>query len=321
MKTWRLLPPAASSIFVSPLVRQLSWQGVTKCATSVFFGALALSGALYSSSPSAATSGASVSVWVGPRIVATQSQTGNGESVVASAAGVIPSSFGDAFMNGQSLGRAGFLGVVGSARSTGIAGGYRADAAAEWSDSFIVQAGSSRAGTTGKFSGGVFVNGDLSIDEFLGRFYGDTLVAANISVNGTTLSNLTTFKGGYDVPFVLSGPEGFALFFDQVPFTFGQPISISGALTVSASVNIIDAGATARAFAGYGQTMHWSGFSKVIDAAGQPLGLDDYSAISDNTGVDYARPIPEPDSITLLALGLLGICWHQRRGIGSGRRA
>jgi hypothetical protein len=48
------------------------------------------------------------------------------------------------------------------------------------------------------------------------------------------------------------GTEGFSLLFDSVPFTFGQRIDLSLSKTMTAGINIIDAGATGRAGANYG---------------------------------------------------------------------
>ena len=312
MEKFRPLPHAAAPILKPARIRQRCWQAMSRRGAIVFAGAVMYVGALTAGMASAATTVANASAFVNGTTV-NESRAGNGESVIAGANQVLPSLYGDAFVNALSLSRTGYLGAVGSARSSGAAGGFQARASGSWTDSFTIRAGSQNEGTVGKFSGTVIVTGDLSIDQFLGRFYANATVGATVSFDGYSLGNGASLTASYEAPMVLTGVEAFSLIFDQVPFTFGQPIGVSNTLTVLADVNIIDTGATGRSFAGYGQTMRWGGLNAVTDAANNSLGRSEYSAISDSTGFDFAREVPEPESATLLALGLLVVSRLSRR--------
>lgn len=245
-----------------------------------------------------------------------QEKTGGAAGAQASAAQVIPSPLGDVFVSSQASSLPGTLGASAVARTNGAPGGFQGQASATWSDAFVILADGHDASATGTFDGSVRVSGEL-LASFAGRVYADSQVYATVDLfpgtgyNGgrTVVTGSARNLAGYDITGGRTGTEGFTLSFENVPFTFNRPISVSLSLTVSASVNAIDAGVTGRADANYGHTLVWSGLSNVRGPAGAPLAA--YSALSADSGYNFA-PVPEPGSWVLMVCGGLVMALRSR---------
>jgi hypothetical protein len=101
------------------------------------------------------------------------------------------------------------------------------------------------------------------------------------------------------------GLQTFALQFRDLPFIFGEPISITLRLVVITGVNTVGQIVTANATADYAHTMTWEGLTEVRDHSGTLL--TNFSAISPDSGFDFARPVPEPSTYGLMLLGLFAV--------------
>ncbi|MBT9485958.1 MAG: PEP-CTERM sorting domain-containing protein [Rubrivivax sp.] len=248
--------------------------------------------------------------------------TAGAEGAQASANQVVPSELGDAFIDAQASSAAGVLHAAGVARTAGAPGGFQAQALAFWSDSFAFTAPGYDASMTGTFSGSVHVSGDLAV-EFSGRTYTDTQMYADVGIfpdtgyNGgrVDLHGSARHAVGYDIEEIRTGSESQTLYFVDVPFTFGRPISVTFRLHVAADVNAIDPGASGRADANYGHTMSWQGLTAVRDQAGNLM--TDYSARSSGSGFDFSSPVPEPATAGLALAGISLLGWVRRRRRGS----
>lgn len=272
--------------------------------------------------PAAAASTSASATFVGDRpAVTTQTQTltGGPTGVAAGVGTTIPSPIGDVFMSAQASSSLGALGATGSARSEGLAGSFQGYATATWTDSFTFNAGTPNANTAGSFSGVILVSGGLDF-VFAGRAYADTQIRATVDLfpgtgfNGgrTVVSGSARHYGGYDNGDVLIGQPGFMLPFNNVPFTFGQPISMSASLYVLAGISVINNGSSARAEAEYGHTLRWGGITEVRNTAGNAI--SNYTALSDTSTFNYAlpAPVPEPGAMWMLGAGLSALAFLLR---------
>jgi len=272
----------------------------------------------------AATTSASASAFVSGTTVS-QSTTGGPEGVQASAEQVIPSASGDVFVSAAAVSAPGSLHAEGTARTSGTPGGFEGQASAQWGDSFVILASSHTVGTTGIFSGSANVTGSL-IAEFFGRAYADAQIYATVDIfpgtgfNGgrTLISGSARRLAGYDIAGGSTGTDTFTLKFTDVPFTFGQAIDVSMALSVFASLNVVDPGGGGRTQADYGHTVTWGGLSEVRDELGNQI--TDFSALSGSSGFDFAHAtpavsnVPEPGVFALMLAGLAaGIQVARRR--------
>ena len=202
---------------------------------------------------------------------------------------------------------AGGVGVVSLARGSGTA---QSNSKAIWNDSFAITAAGYTFGNRGTFSAGVEVQGGLRA-EFSGRTYADAYIVANFGLDtGVDNGHLSANSGGrrssgYDSGTTASGQERFLLYFDNVPFLFGQDINTSLTLRTVASNIGANQGGFAYASAEYGHTMTWVGIANLRDASGQLL--TNYSAVSADSGFNFANatPVPELPNGILLALGLM----------------
>ena|GEM_PF-5212584 len=286
-------------------------------STVIAIGALSALTSIVSGNVSATTTSANASAFVSGTTV-TQSFTAGAEGTQASANQVIPSVIGAAFVSAQASSFPGALRTVGVARTDGSPGGFQAQASSSWTDSFVIAAPGYNSSMTGLFSGAVQVNGGLLVD-FSGRTYSGAQVYATVDIfpgtgyNGgrTVVTGSARRLVGIDIPGIDTGNYNFFLLFSNVPFTFNQRIDISLRLAIWADVNAIDAGATGRSEANYAHTMTWSGLNSVSDQGGTLLPT--YSASSTGSGFNFANatPVPEPNTVVLMGLGLL--CIAQRR--------
>lgn len=208
-------------------------------------------------------------------------------------------------------------------------GTSQADAQAAWSDSFVVNGPGYGLGSRGTFNAAVSVQGGLRA-EIAGLTYADAYVVANFSLDtGIDNGHLSAQGGGrrssgYDSGTSSSGQENFLLYFENVPFVFGEDIITSLALrTVAGNIGANQGGA-AFASADYGHTMTWAGLSNVRDSSGRLL--TDYSALSADSRFDFANlaptlSVPEPASGALFVSGLLIFAYRMRRNPNLVRRA
>lgn len=272
--------------------------------------------------PAVAASTSASATYVGDRpavMTDTKALTGGPTGVSVGVGTTIPSTVGDVFMSAQASSSLGALGAAGSARSAGLAGSFQGYATAAWSDSFTFNADPSNVNTVGSFSGVIMVSGGLNF-AFAGRAYADTQISATIDLfpgtgfNGgrTVVTGSARHYGGYDNGDVVINQPDFVLTYNNVPFTFGQPISLSVSLYVLAGISVIDTGSSARAEADYGHTLRWGGLTEVRNAEGNAI--SNYTALSDTSTFNYALPSPVPElgTIWLLGAGLLALALLQR---------
>lgn len=273
--------------------------------------------------PAAAASTSASATYVGDRPAVTtdtKSFTGGPTGVAVGVGTTIPSPVGDVFMSAQASSSLGALGAAGTARSEGLAGSFQGYASAAWSDSFTFNAGPPNANTVGSFGGVILVSGGLDF-VFAGRAYADTQISATVDLfpgtgfNGgrTVVTGSARHYGGYDNGDVVINQPVFALSFNNVPFTFGQPISMTVSLYVLAGISVIDTGSSARAEADYGHTLRWGGLTEVRNTAGNAI--SNYTALSDTSTFNYALPSPVPElgAMWLLGAGLSALAFVQRQ--------
>lgn len=216
--------------------------------------------------------------------------------------------------HGDASARSGAL-HVSSYSNAGVGTDAQGRASASWADSFPVTSGSIASGQHGTFDVSVIVEGTL-IGEAAARSNSGFAISDNIVIGDFSIE--TNADGGHqssegrarltvDSNGNISniGSQSFRLTFSDVPFIFGRDIGVTLSLATITGTTTYNL-SSALAQANYGDTMIWGGLSDVRDANG--MLVHDYTAISPNSGFDFARAaessVPEPTSWTLLLAGV-----------------
>lgn len=103
-----------------------------------------------------------------------------------------------------------------------------------------------------------------------------------------------------------------------VPITYGTPFTLGIYAAGSAGMRS-SSGVAGNSLANldFSNTLSWGGIMSVLDNTGAPV--TGYSLIS-GTGIDWANPVPEPSTLSLLALGVLAMC-RRRHSSGPTKKA
>ena len=121
-----------------------------------------------------------------------------------------------------------------------------------------------------------------------------------------------TYRGTQDGDFTTSTGLGTGLHTFTLDFAFGHPVDLQWQSTINASGSVTSTGneqsfiGQVESIADFASTFAWGGILSILDQNGAPVSL--FTALNE-LGVDYANsfatPIPEPNSVTLLLIGLL----------------
>ena len=261
-------------------------------------------------------------------------------SGAATASSVV--NYGNAMGSGYAYATEGQLKTSGFTQASSfLEGVIRADVKshAEWRDSLTVNAAGVLRGTSGYVIAEVDVSGFfLPLATPLGTGNGyeyiemvrlsgtgmNHVTSASLFCTGSNYCNYDNQAGGFGYPFQISRqfadiPSTVQL---NIPITFGHAASLLYYLDVTsmsrAVVNIFAPSdpMTVSALVDYGHSMTWGGILGVYDAYGTPV--TDFT-LESQSGFDYltdrtptVAPVPEPNSVALGAIGLLGIIARRR---------
>ena len=225
--------------------------------------------------------------------------------------------------SGYSYASAGILKLlVSSSVPRGSDGGAEAHASASFTDFFTLSS-SLFNGQHGRLTGEYLVSGSqpmLELTQSYGPGFigvGAELVTRFQSGSGTEsksqiwninynpyVGDSQQYVSGYDI---LNKMQTVS-----IDFVYGQPIFFSLTIEARSSARLglgNDALASAASTFDLSHTVEWQGFGSVLN----PSGLEDSTyQYSSESGINYALPIPEPNSAFLFATGLFAI-WHRRK--------
>lgn len=195
----------------------------------------------------------------------------------------------------------GLLRVAAYAELTGgesYQAGAGATATAAYTDTLTIDA-PGQTGQHGVFAATMVLDGDLAegVPAFEASYQSDARASA--------MFEATTVLGGDSDSRSLEGPWTSEEHLEiEVPFIFGDPFTVEGRLSLSASTSMPNFPGSSFAIADFFNTMAWTGPDYILDDAG--AGLTDYT-IESQSGTDYSQAIPEPGAATIFAacLGLI----------------
>jgi PEP-CTERM motif len=296
--------------------RTAGWPGLATLRKPMLIGAFAALGFLPVNQACAASTYAEASASISGFDLVQQKVSGGNGGAQASADLLADSNAGQASSHGGAAASVGGL-RVSTLAVANVGTDAQGNALAQWADGFEIAAAGHVAGERGSFTAAVGVQGGL-LAEFIGLGYADSYVVANFFLNsGVDGGNFAAQGGGrrsvgYDIDSTSSGLESFVLYFENVPFAFGQEISVTLKLGTVSAVRTFGSG-NARAEADYGHTMTWSGLSNVRDSSGNLI--PNFTAVSASSGFDFANvaAVPEPSSAILIAFGMVSMGWRLRR--------
>jgi len=198
-----------------------------------------------------------------------------------------------------------------------------AESLAEYRDSFILNAPGVAAGTQGRITADVLLDGALAGTGFGPFWNGASRWAVQIFVNDSFAFFGRDRDGAWDLPVVERG-DSVGLQKPGFNVVFGQPNQVvlrlqtrAGAASPIGLAGNIEA--TSSAFTSdFGNTLTWEGISKLTVGDTE---VTNFTAVSPTSGFDFRAgfgaigpaPVPEPTSWALMILGMGFAGWSLRR--------